>query len=262
MIDRLSVRTGTCASRALCATAVGSHPRFQSPSMSSDVIAIGRRIMVLPWRTFYFGLTAVSGVLTDVVHQHTVRVSWTNLVGKAAFKVIMSLRRQGGVLGALLLALAEAGCGSSGDGPPAPTAPGTLVASLEELEGSWAGWYSTGKAVNLCWGVVWSPRLGGPGVTGPSALGGFGDPMPTPFNATTTGSLSGGTLSIAIDSTPPGTRPLACALTGSGTVQAGQTTMSGTLTVTWTPQCGFPEPYTYTGTLTLTKGGRVPNFCP
>jgi len=175
---------------------------------------------------------------------------------------MVSALKRGGVLGAVLLALVVAGCGSSGDGPPSPTAPGAPVASLQELEGNWAGWYSTGKAVNLCWGVVWSPQLGGPGLTGPSALGGFGNPMPTPFNATTTGSMSGGSLSIAIDSTPPGARPLPCALTGSGIVQAGRTTMSGTLTVTWTPQCGFPEPYTYSGTLTLTKGARVPDSCP
>ena len=183
----------------------------------------------------------------------------TTMTAKGCKALIRAVRRRG-VLGAVLVALAQIGCGRDGNGPPTPTTPTAPVTSREQLEGSWAGWYSAGKAANACWGVVWSPQLGGPGVTGPGAFGGFGDPMPNPFNATITGSLTGANLTMAIDSTPPGATPAPCNFIGSGTVQAGQSTISGPLSVTFAPQCSFSG--TFTGTLMLTKGGKVPNFCP
>jgi hypothetical protein len=153
-------------------------------------------------------------------------------------------------------------------GPPTPTAPSGPPATLQSLVGDWAGTINTGKGVDLCYGFTWSPALGGPGVTGRSGIGGIDRRPPyESTGATMTGTLSGTTLSLALNFPPGAYGGNACSMMGSGTARASESEVSGSITMNFTDACvgvAFNQSVTamtQTGTLTLKKGGSVPMFC-
>jgi hypothetical protein len=144
-------------------------------------------------------------------------------------------------------------CGGGG-----PTQPSGPVATLDDLVGDWSGLIVT--VTDLCYLFSWSPKPGAGGVTGPLGPENVG---------TLTGTLSNGTLSLAMDLPAGSAGPNACAVTGSGTALAGRTEIVGeNFRLNFTPACvGIMLPsttndYNQRGTLTMRKSSLPPPACP
>lgn len=171
-------------------------------------------------------------------------------------------------IGAAWFAFVFTGCGGP-SGPPPPTAPSGPQATLADLTGDWAGTVNTGQITNLCFGITWRPALAGSGVAGMAAVAPINEADPARLSSgTMTGTIAGQSLTLEM-SFPPGSFPTVrtCSMTGTGTARAGLTSMSGTVTLTWTEPCNgsyFVSGPTniHTGTLNMTKAGSVPRACP
>ena len=160
--------------------------------------------------------------------------------------------------------------GACGKGPTAPPGPRATVA---DLEGTWAGKIDTGSA-QLCLGIKWSATPGASSSTGTAQVRQIHAQQPfiDPAVGTMTATESGNSFSLAM-TFPAGAfahlGSSTCSMTATGTVNASQTAMSGTVTEEWTPPCNGTvwtarPTNTFSGNLAMTKesaGGHVPTTC-
>jgi hypothetical protein len=158
-----------------------------------------------------------------------------------------------------------AGCSES-TAPPTPTAPSGPRAELADFTGEWIGLIEPGLN-GVCYAIGWNPVPGASNAAGVYRIGpkDRGEPW-NPIRGTMTATPSGASFSLIINIPSGASSNPACSMNGSGNTNAGQTEMSGSVTLEWTPACtghiyasNFPA--TQRGTLTLRKGASLPDGC-
>ena len=169
------------------------------------------------------------------------------------------------VLSALLVAVTV----SCSDAPLAPTTPSGPPATLTDLTGNWGGYVAVGVGeTGMCFGFRWNAAQDGSAVSGQSAIRalGRGESFDAPLLGTMTAMPSGDGFAVSIVAPERRYESALCSMRGSGTMKAGLSMTSGTVTLEFTPGCNgnvyaSRPSNTFQGTMNLSKGADA-SICP
>ena len=134
-----------------------------------------------------------------------------------------------------------------------PTNPTTIGRPQSlTLTGTWTGLIGVGTQTSSSLMATWTVSQTDSSVSGPIALSNSATNVS--FAGTLTGTLSGTRLPVTY-TIPRGNVPTFpdCSMSGSGTLEAGLTLMSGTLNITYTNCQGFTTQTSSTDDISLTK---------
>lgn len=151
------------------------------------------------------------------------------------------------------ICLATVGCGSdSGSRAVTPTSPTSAPAPALNVAGTWTGTLTIpgeSRAVPI---KSWTATQTGASVSGPVVV----DAGDGNVQATLTGTISGGQLTSATFTVPAagnsGSLSPGCSFSGTGTLAATTSSVSGPLAMTFPPACVGPENVSDTPTATWT----------
>ena len=149
----------------------------------------------------------------------------------------LGLRLTPRVLFALLVAVSGS---CSEDGILAPTKPSGPPAALADLATTWGGYIATGSGeTGVCFGFKWNATQSGSSVSGESGIGGLGrgESFTDTMRGTMTAVTSGGGFAVDIVFPQRLFQDRTCSVSGNGTVNAGLSALSGSVTLDWTPGC-------------------------
>jgi hypothetical protein len=154
--------------------------------------------------------------------------------------------------GLLAACLATAvACSDSASGGAAPTAPSPTAAPALSLGGAWAGTLTVEGESECCRVNSWTASQNGASVSGPLVLD-VGDGQTV--TATLTGTVSGSQLAPATFTVAAGAigdpELRACGFSGTGTLAATASSVSGTLSMTFPAACVGEELVSATPTAT------------
>ena len=142
-----------------------------------------------------------------------------------------------------------AGCGSgSNSASPTSPSPSPAPAPALSLAGTWTGTItSPEKSIPV---RSWTAAQSGASASGPMVIDGGGGNA----NATLTGTVAGAQLTAATFTVPAqsGGLPPGCSFSGTGTLAATASSISGGLAMTFPPACVGPDNVSRTATATWT----------
>jgi hypothetical protein len=141
---------------------------------------------------------------------------------------------------------------------------------VADLAAPWGGYISAGSGeTGVCFGFRWNAAQNGSTVSGQSAIKalGRGESFDDPTLGTMTATPSGGEFAVNVEFARIYPGDITCSMRGGGTVKAGQSAMSGIVTLEWTPGCqgnlfavrGAANPLR--GTMNVSKGADA-RTCP